>query len=342
MSNSTSYGQAGVNLDAAQQAKRMIVESVRSTYGPEVLGGIGAFGGMFSAAALKAMEEPILVASTDGVGTKTKIAAHINRWDTIGQDLVNHCVNDILAQGARPLFVMDYVATAKLDSQQIAEIVSGIAAACRQTGCALLGGETAQMPGVYVEGEIDIAGTIVGVVDRSQIITGERVQAGDAIIALPSNGLHTNGYSLARSALAKLDWTVEHPALGTTPAEALLIPHRSYFEHVMTLRNNGVDLRGIAHITGGGLYENLPRAFSEGLGARIKRGTWPEPAIFGLIQSEANVETREMFEVFNMGLGMLVIIPQEQVAQALGLLEGDAFLVGEITNDGEVTLIAAE
>lgn len=332
MSNS-SYGQAGVNLSTAQQAKRMIVESVRSTYGPAVLAGIGAFGGMFSAAALKQMDDPVLVASTDGVGTKTKIAAQINRWDSVGHDLVNHCVNDILAQGARPLFMLDYVASAKLDPEQVAAIVSGIAAACRAADCALLGGETAQMPGVYVPGEIDLVGTIVGVVDRSQIIDGSRVAPGDALIALPSNGLHTNGYSLARHVLADLDWTVPLPELGCSPAEALLRPHRPYLSQIERLRAAQIDLRGIAHITGGGVVENLPRALPEGLGATIQRGTWPEPAIFGLIQQRGEVETAEMFEVFNMGLGMLIVVPQEQVAAALAALPGDAYHVGTVDGD---------
>jgi phosphoribosylformylglycinamidine cyclo-ligase len=337
--DTTSYGQAGVDLGAAQRAKRMIVESVRSTYGPEVLAGIGAFGGMFSAAALKGMDEPVLVASTDGVGTKTKIAAQIGRWDSVGHDLVNHCINDILAQGARPLFMLDYVATARLDPEQIAAIVAGVAAACRATGCTLLGGETAQMPGVYQPGEIDLVGTVVGVVERAQIVDGARIGPGDAILGLPSNGLHTNGYSLARQALADLDWSAPLPELGCAPVEALLIPHRSYLESIAQLRAAGVDLRGIAHITGGGVIENLPRALPANCSATLRRGAWPEPPIFGLIQQRGEIEPEEMFEVFNMGLGMLVVVPQAHVAQALATLPGDAYLVGKVVDGpGEVTI----
>jgi phosphoribosylformylglycinamidine cyclo-ligase len=335
----TSYGQAGVNLGAAQRAKQLIAAAVRSTYGPEVLAGIGAFGGMFSAAALKGMDEPVLVASTDGVGTKTKVAARMGRWDTVGHDLVNHCVNDILAQGARPLFMLDYLATAQLDPEQVAAIVGGVAAACRAVGCTLLGGETAQMPGVYEPGEIDLVGTVVGVVERAQIVDGACIRPGDAILGLPSNGLHTNGYSLARQVLADLDWSAPLPKLGCSTGEALLIAHRSYAEPVARLRTAGVDLRGLAHITGGGIVENLPRALPDGCGALLKHGTWPEPPIFGLIQRRGEIEPAEMFEVFNMGLGMLAIVPRADVARALAALPGDAYLVGEVVaGSGEVTI----
>ncbi len=312
---------------------------MRSTYGPEVLAGIGAFGGMFSAAGLKGMDEPVLVASTDGVGTKTKVAARMGRWDTIGHDLVNHCVNDILVQGARPLFMLDYLATAQLDPEQVAAIVGGVAAACRAAGCTLLGGETAQMPGVYEPGEIDLVGTVVGVVERAQIVDGARIRPGDAILGLPSNGLHTNGYSLARQVLADLDWSAPLPKLGCSTGEALLIAHRSYTEPVARLRSAGVDLRGLAHITGGGIVENLPRALPDGCGALLQHGTWPEPPIFGLIQRRGEIEPAEMFEVFNMGLGMLAIVPRADVARALAALPGDAYLVGEVVaGSGEVTI----
>jgi phosphoribosylformylglycinamidine cyclo-ligase len=330
--DTTAYAQAGVSLSAAQQAKELIAGAVRSTYGPEVLAGIGAFGGMFSAAQLKRMEDPVLVASTDGVGTKTRVAARVGRWDTIGHDLVNHCVNDILAQGARPLFMLDYVAAARLDAAQVAAIVGGVAAACRAAGCALIGGETAQMPGVYEPGEIDLVGTIVGVVERAQALDGGRIRAGHAILGLPSTGLHTNGYTLARQALADLDWAVPLPELGCTPGEALLAPHRSYLEPIQRLREAGVDVCGLAHITGGGFAENLPRILPDGCGALLRRGAWPEPPIFGLIQRLGEVEPAEMFDVFNMGLGMLVVVAQADVARAQALLPGDAYLVGEIVD----------
>jgi phosphoribosylformylglycinamidine cyclo-ligase len=328
--SSSSYAEAGVNLGAAQRAKQLMANAVRSTYGPEVLAGIGAFGGMFSAARLRDMAEPVLVASTDGVGTKTKVAARMGRWDTIGYDIVNHCVNDILVQGAEPLFMLDYVAAAQLDAALVAEIVGGVAAACRAAGCALLGGETAQMPGVYEPGEIDLVGTIVGVVERARIVDGTRIRPGDAIIGLASHGLHTNGYTLARRVLEGLDWKAPLAALGEAPGAALLRPHRSYLELVATLRAADVGLRGMAHITGGGFTENVPRILPEDCDAVLQRGAWPEPPIFGLIQQRGEVEPSEMFDVFNMGLGMLVVLPQEDAERVLAVLPGDAYRVGEI------------
>src|SRR5688572_28762994 len=209
------YAKAGVDIDAGQKAVKLMSAAITATYTPEVLSDTGNFGGLFAATALKAMDAPVLVASTDGVGTKTKVAARLNRWDTIGQDLVNHCINDILVQGARPLFFMDYVASDKLVPEQIAAIVRGMAKACQEAGCALLGGETAEMPGVYMAGEVDVAGTIVGVVDRPNLIDGKAIEVGDIILALPSTGLHTNGYSLARRVLADLDWEAVHPEIGS-------------------------------------------------------------------------------------------------------------------------------
>jgi phosphoribosylformylglycinamidine cyclo-ligase len=335
----TAYTQAGVSLSAAQQAKELMAAAVRSTYGPEVLAGIGAFGGMFSAGQLKRMDEPVLVASTDGVGTKTKVATRLGLWDSIGHDLVNHCVNDILVQGAQPLFMLDYIAAARLDAAQVAIIVGGVAAACRVAGCALLGGETAQMPGVYEPGEIDLVGTIVGVVERAGAIDGARIQPGDAILGLPSTGLHTNGYTLARHALADLDWAVPLPELGCSAGEALLAPHRPYLQPIQRLRDADVDVRGLAHITGGGFAENLPRILPAGRGAVLRRGSWPEPPIFGLIQRLGEVEPIEMFDVFNMGLGMLVVVAPKDVARALAALPGDAYVVGEIVSgQGQVTI----
>lgn len=334
----TAYSRAGVDIEAGSRATRLMTEAVRSTYGAEVLAGIGAFGGLYDAGALKALDAPVLVASTDGVGTKTKVAAQLGRWETIGQDLVNHCVNDILVQGARPLFFLDYVASARLDPEQIAAIVGGVAAACRAVGCALLGGETAEMPGVYEAGEIDLAGTIVGVVERERIIDGARIQPGDAILALPASGLHTNGYSLARRVLAARDWTQPLPELGGSIGDALLAVHRCYLEPVSCLR--GLDLRGLAHITGGGVIDNLPRIFPPGVGAVIRRGTWPEPPIFGLIQSVGQVDAAEMFHVFNMGLGLLIVLPAAQAAAAQALVP-EAALVGEIVaGAGSVTVVS--
>ncbi|HBY98978.1 MAG: phosphoribosylformylglycinamidine cyclo-ligase [Ardenticatenaceae bacterium] len=330
MTHASQYSRAGVNIAAGQRAVELMGAAVRATYGPEVLAGLGAFGGLYDASGLRAMAAPVLVVSTDGVGTKTKVASRLARWDTLGHDLVNHCINDILVQGARPLFFLDYVASSHLDPEQVATIVQGVAAACREAGCALLGGETAEMPDVYQPGEIDLVGTVVGVVERAQVLDGTRIEAGDVILGLPSTGLHTNGFSLARSILNDLDWTAPLPELGCSPGEALLAVHRSYLEPVHRLWAAGVDLRGLAHVTGGGIVDNLPRIFPPGLGAVIRRGTWPEPPIFGLIQRLGQVADDEMLRVFNGGLGMLAIVPPNDIALALATLPGDASVVGEI------------
>jgi phosphoribosylformylglycinamidine cyclo-ligase len=274
------------------------------------------------------------------VGTKTKVAARLGRWEHIGTDLVNHCVNDILVQGAQPLFFLDYVATAQLDAAQVARIVQSMAEACRAAGCALLGGETAEMPGVYEPGAVDVVGTIVGLVERAHILDGTRIAPGDAVLALPSSGLHTNGYSLARRVLDTLDWDAPHADLGSTPGEALLAPHRSYLEPVTHLWAAGVDLRGLAHITGGGVFDNLPRIVPPGMGAHIRRGTWPEPPIFGLIQRLGGIAEAEMFHVFNMGLGMLAVVPPDHVAAAQATLPDALSVVGEIVaGEQGVTLV---
>lgn len=328
----SAYAVAGVDIAEATRAKALMRAAVRATFGPEVLSDIGSFGGLYDASALKAMERPVLVASTDGVGTKTKVAARLDRWETIGRDLVNHCANDILVQGARPLFFLDYVAAARLDAGQIATIVAGLAGACAALGCALLGGETAEMPGVYEPGEIDLAGTIVGIVDRAELIDGSALSAGDAILGLPSSGLHTNGYSLARRVLDGLDWAEKREDLdGLTIGEALLAPHRPYLFEVSALRAAGIGLRGLSHITGGGLLDNPPRIFPQGLGARLWRGTWPEPPIFGLIQAKGDIATAEMVHVFNMGLGMLVFVPEDQVELAQATVP-ELRLVGEMVS----------
>lgn len=330
MREENAYSRAGVDIAAGQRAVELMGAAVRATYGPEVLAGLGAFGGLYDAAGLKGMAAPVLVASTDGVGTKTKVAARLGRWDTVGRDLVNHCINDILVQGARPLFFLDYVASSHLDPEQVATIVQGVAAACREAGCALLGGETAEMPGVYRSGEIDLVGTIVGVVERAHVLDGARIHAGDVILGLPSTGLHTNGFSLARSVLGTLDWTESLPALGGSVGEALLAVHRSYLESVQRLGAVGVDVRGLAHITGGGIVDNLPRIFPPGLGAVIRLGSWPEPPIFGLIQRLGKIADDEMFRVFNMGLGMLVVVSPADIPLAQAALPGGVYVVGEV------------
>lgn len=326
----SAYAAAGVDIAAGHKATELMKTAVHATFGPEVLSGVGSFGGLFDISKLKQMDAPVLVASTDGVGTKTMVAAHVERWDTIGQDLVNHCTNDILVQGAVPLFFLDYVASSKLNPVQIATIVSGMARACRALGCALLGGETAEMPGVYHPGEIDLVGTIVGVVDRARIIDGARIQAGDVIMGLPSSGLHTNGYTLARSVLSNLDWREPRAELDELSiGEVLLAVHRPYLREVQALWAAGVDVRGLAHITGGGLIDNPPRIFPPGLGAILRRGSWPVPPIFSLIQRLGDIDDAEMVHVFNMGLGMLLIVPPADVAVAQQAVP-EATVVGEM------------
>ncbi len=327
---SDAYAASGVDISAGNRAVDLMKAAVKRTHDARVLAGLGAFGGMFDASALKSMAAPVLVASTDGVGTKTMIAARANRWDTIGQDLVNHCVNDILVQGATPLFFMDYIAAAKIDAERVATVVAGMAMACVENSLALLGGETAEMPGVYREGELDVAGTIVGVVDRERAITGARIARGDVLLSLPSTGLHTNGYSLARKALAGLDPAVPHPALGKSVDDALLMMHRSYLPYVRSLQLAGIDIHGLAHITGGGILENVPRVLPESACARIQTGRWAVPELFTLIQELGAVENDEMYRVFNMGVGMLVVVPSEQADTALRIAGPDAALIGEI------------
>lgn len=331
----SSYKQAGVDIEAGSRAVALMRDAVQATYGPEVLLGIGAFGGLFDATALQGMDSPVLVASTDGVGTKTKIASALGRYDTIGHDIVNHCVNDILVQGARPLFFLDYIASSKLDPEMVAAVVGGAAAACRAAGCALLGGETAEMPGVYAPGEFDLVGTVVGVVDRAAIINGSHIQPGDMVVGLASSGLHTNGYSLARRLFEGWDLRAVVPELGATLGEALLVPHRCYLPEIDRLRAAGIDLRGLAHITGGGLIDNPPRILPDGIAIRLQRTSWPAPPLFQLIQQTGKIDDHEMAHVFNLGLGMLVVMPAEQAAGALAALKDDAWLVGEITPQGD-------
>jgi phosphoribosylformylglycinamidine cyclo-ligase len=339
------YSAAGVDIAAATRAKELMAAAVRSTHGPAVLAGMGAFGGCFDAAlALAGIQAPVLVSSTDGVGTKTLVAAAVGRYDTVGQDLVHHAVNDILVQGARPLFFLDYIAVAKLDPVQVAAIVAGVAEGCRATGCALIGGETAEMPDVYAPGAFDLAGTIVGVVERSAMLPRTDIIAGDAIVALPSTGLHTNGYSLARR-LVKHHFATEgyaaRPAMlgGQTIGDALLAVHRCYLSEVSALRAV-VPVKALCHITGGGIYDNLPRVLPAGLGAEIVRGSWSIPPICQLLVELGRLDEQEAFHTLNMGLGMLVIVPAEMVNQALATIP-EARLVGRVTAGPTVRLVDA-
>jgi phosphoribosylformylglycinamidine cyclo-ligase len=308
MSQSISYADAGVSIDNANRAVAKIREFARSTFNERTLTEIGSFGGMFSGA-FPDMADPVLVASADGVGTKLKIAFETGVHNTVGADLVNHCVNDILVQGARPLFFLDYFATGKLEPDVTASVVEGMARACKENGCVLLGGETAEMPDFYPEGEYDLAGFIVGVVDKSKVIDGRNIESGDVVIGLPSTGLQTNGYSLARKLFFevggyKADSYIDE--LGTTVGDALLATHSSFLPQIGPLLDTGM-IKGLAHITGGGFLENIPRILPEGVSVEIRRGSWTEPTIFGLMQKLGNVSKDELFRTFNMGIGMVVI-----------------------------------
>jgi phosphoribosylformylglycinamidine cyclo-ligase len=330
MTQSISYADAGVSIDNANKAVAKIREYARSTFNERTLTEIGSFGGMF-AGAFPDMAEPILVASADGVGTKLKLAFETGIHNTVGADLVNHCVNDILVQGARPLFFLDYFATGKLEPDVTASVVEGMARACRENGCVLLGGETAEMPSMYSDGEYDLAGFIVGVVDKQKVIDGKNITPGDVVLGIPSNGLQTNGYSLARKLFFEVggfsaDSYVDE--LGSTVGEALLQTHQSFLRPLEGLLDKGV-IKGLVHITGGGFLENIPRILPENVSVEIKRGTWPELPVFGVMQKLGNVETEEMFRTFNMGIGMIVVCSVIDRDTVTGHLR-ECFEIGQI------------
>src|SRR5687768_8369776 len=331
-----SYSDAGVDIDAATRATDKIKELARRTFNQRTLSEIGSFGGMFDGA-FPNLAQPVLVASADGVGTKLKIAFAAGVHNTVGRDLVNHCVNDILVQGARPLFFLDYIATGKLSPEVIASVIEGITDGCRENGCVLLGGETAEMPGFYAEGEYDVAGFIVGVVDREHIVDGRTIEAGDAILGLPSAGLHTNGYSLARKLFFEdASYTVAthlDEAEGTA-GEVLLRRHVSYLRALEGLLDRGV-IKGLAHITGGGLLENIPRILPAATNAEIERGSWPVLPVFNLLQRLGNIDESEMFRTFNMGIGMVVVCDLSEATGIKSHIEstGEAcYEVGRIEN----------
>ena len=308
MTKPVSYSDAGVDIDVATHATDRIKELARTTFNQRTLSEIGSFGGMFDGAFPK-LAEPVLVASADGVGTKLKVAFATGIHNTVGADLVNHCVNDILVQGARPLFFLDYIATGKLSADIVAQVIEGVARGCRENDCVLLGGETAEMPGFYGEGEYDIAGFIVGVVDKKKIIDGKKISEGDVLLAVPSVGLHTNGYSLARKLffeVAGYKPDTQLPEVGMTAGEALLQPHVSYLRPLEGLLDSGV-IKGLAHITGGGLIDNIPRILPEGTAVEIEKGSWPILPVFELMQRLGNVTEREMSRTFNMGVGMVIV-----------------------------------
>ena len=326
------YAEIGIHLDDARRTTERLAEIVARGRGAGVLVDVGAFGGMFRLGAAGEYADPVLVASTDGIGTKVKIAAALGRYDTLGIDIVNHCVNDIAVQGASPLFFLDYLALHRADPEVVTAIVAGVADACAAAGCSLLGGETAEMPDVYPPGELDLAGFVVGVMDRATIGANGSPAAGDILLGLRSTGLHTNGYSLARRALPPPTWGDFDQELNMTVGEALLTPHRSYLAEIQTL--TGAGARGFAHITGGGFAENVARVLPLDLKAEIDTTTWEPAAIFRRVASEGSVHSGEMYQVFNMGIGLVAIVPAERVGEAIGTIP-EAVVVGEIVPRGE-------
>ncbi len=316
------YKDSGVDIDKANEATKAIARDVRDTWGEEVLSEVGSFGGLFRLPG--GYDDPVLVSSMDGVGTKLLVAIMAGRFDTVGQDLVNHCVNDILVQGARPLYFLDYVAAGTLEPEVIAGVVKGLAVACKENGCALIGGETAEMPGLYQGRDFDLAGTVVGVVEHDRIIDGRSIAPGDVIFALGSSGLHTNGYSLARRIMfdaAGLSVDDRVDELGCSVGDELLKVHRSYLAPVTELMGT-VGVKGLAHITGGGVVENLPRVLPAGCAATINAGTWPVPPVFPYLSATGDVPEGEMYRVFNMGLGMLAVVGKEEAGRVPGTLAG--------------------
>lgn len=340
---SLTYSDAGVDIDAGNEAVRLMKDDVKATYTEGVLGDLGGFGGLFSLQAFSAMEEPILVSGTDGVGTKLRLAIDMDKHDTIGQDCVAMSVNDILVQGAKPLFFLDYIAVGKLDPKQVAAIVRGVTKACGESGCALLGGETAEMGGFYAKGDYDVAGFAVGIVDKKKLITGKDVKEGHILLGLPSSGVHSNGYSLVRKIVVdhkKLSWHTHIDQLGTTIGEELLKPTHIYVKPVLPLLEEGL-IKGLIHITGGGFYENIPRILGAHLGVIIDKEVWPKLAIFEVLQEWGHVEDHEMYRTFNMGIGMVLVVDPAQVAtvkEQLASMGQKAYEIGRVVKREETGL----
>jgi phosphoribosylformylglycinamidine cyclo-ligase len=331
------YARTGVDVDLGNRLKRQIQSLIKETHGPRVLGKVGGFGGLFQARFL-GMREPVLVASIDGVGTKLKIAFALDKHDTVGADLVNHCVNDIAVLGARPLFFLDYIGCERLERRMFQELLRGISRACRSAGCALLGGETAQMPGMYRPGEYDLAGCIVGVVERDKTVDGKKIRPGDAILGLASNGLHTNGYSLARKILfGKMQLKVSSrlPRSANTVGKELLRVHKNYQPLLAKIPNHMI--KGLAHITGGGLIDNLPRILPPSCDAVIETKSWKVPRIFQILQQNGNIDFREMYQVFNMGIGMVAVVAEQNADRAMSILR--AKRIGRIERGSGKTVL---
>lgn len=334
MTQTLTYQEAGVNIPKLDRFKKGIAKPIHQTYGPEVLSKIGGFGGLFSLDRKK-YKNPVLVSSVDGVGTKLKVAGLMNRHDTVGIDIVSHCANDIVVQGAKPLFFLDYIGTGRLNPEVGDELIRGLIQGCLNAGCALIGGETAEMPGMYQEGDYDLVGTLVGVVQKDRIIDGSKVKPGDVILGLPSNGLHTNGYSLARKVFfEKMNWTVDQKIveLGCPVGEALLKPHTCYSNAILKVYEK-VKIHAISHITGGGFSGNIPRVLPKGCKARIRKSAWSVLPIFKLIQKFGNVSEEDMYHTFNMGIGIVIILSSKDLGQAQKLFKKEGFegkVIGEI------------
>lgn len=339
---SEAYKQAGVDIEAGYEAVRRMGQHVNRTNRPGVMGGLGGFGGMFDLSSLK-MKEPVLVSGTDGVGTKLMLAFMMDKHDTIGVDAVAMCVNDIVVQGAEPLYFLDYLAVGKADPVRIEAIVKGVADGCEQAGCALIGGETAEMPGMYGEEEYDVAGFSVGAVEKSDLLTGEKIAPGDIVIGLSSNGLHSNGFSLVRKVFLedhKLSLHDTLPGIDGTLGEELLTPTRIYVKPLLeVLRTYSV--HGLAHVTGGGFYENIPRMLPDGCGVDIDFGSWPVHPIFSLLEEYGSLSKKDMFSAFNMGIGMIAVVPEKDHTNVIRTLESQgekAFIIGRVTNGAGVTI----
>ena len=330
------YETAGVSIERGERTVKLMRSAVEATHGPEVLGNAGGFAGLY---ALAGYGEPVLASTIDGVGTKVLVAREIGRYDSLGADIVNHCANDVLATGARPLLFLDYVASGRLDPEAVARVVRGAAEACGALGVALVGGETAEMPGLYAGGDLDVIGVCVGACERSDVVTGERVRAGDAVLGLASSGLHTNGYTLARKVTedADLPYSDVPEGFDRPLGEVYLEPHRAYAREVFALRD-AVEVRGMAHVTGGGLPGNLPRALG-GLGARLDASSWEEPAVFALIRALGSVPEDEMRQVFNLGVGFCAVMPADEAERGLETLRGvgcAAWRIGEVVEGGGI------
>ncbi|CAG9621356.1 phosphoribosylformylglycinamidine cyclo-ligase [Sutcliffiella rhizosphaerae] len=337
------YKQAGVDIEAGYEAVDRMKKHVAKTMRPEVMGGLGGFGGLFDLSAVN-VKNPVLVSGTDGVGTKLMLAFQLDKHHTIGMDAVAMCVNDVVVQGAEPLYFLDYIACGKAVPERIENIVKGIAEGCEQAGCALIGGETAEMPGMYDESEYDLAGFTVGVVEKERLITGANIQAGNVLIGLSSSGIHSNGYSLVRKIVANLDLNKKYPGLASTLGEALLTPTKIYVKPILEVLKKHT-INGMAHVTGGGFIENIPRMLPEGLQAEIDYGTWPMPPIFDLLQEFGELERKEMFNIFNMGIGMVLAINEEILQDVVKILESNgekAYLIGRVKEGEGITFGGGE